>query len=45
MHTNESFLTKLTPEQVDELKAWAATLDHNGAHAKALAEQLARLGV
>jgi len=45
MHTNEAFLTKLTAEQIEQLKELAATLDHNGAHAKALAEQLTRLGV
>jgi hypothetical protein len=45
MHTNEVFLTKLAAAQIDELKALAATFDSNGAHTKALLEQLTRLGV
>lgn len=43
MHTNEQFLTKMTAEQIEQLKAEAAAM--GGAHAKALNEQLGRLGV
>lgn len=45
MHTNEAFLTKLTAEQIEQLKEQAAALNSNGAYTKALNEQLARLGV
>ena len=51
MHTNESFLTKLNAEQINELRALALTLDSNvtgsasGAYTRALHEQLNRLGV
>jgi len=43
MHINEQFLTKMTPEQIEQLKEEAAAL--GGAHTKALNEQLARLGL
>lgn len=57
MHTNEQFLTKMTAEQIAQLKVEAATLDGNPthmastgtgwrwAHTRALDEQLARLGL
>lgn len=45
MHTNEIFLTKISADEITQLKSLAATLDSNGAHTKALAEQLTRLGV
>jgi len=43
VHTNEQFLTKLTAEQIEQLKEQAAAL--GGAHTKALNEQLVRLGL
>ena len=45
MHTNEAFLTKMTAEQIEQLKAEAVAMNANGAYTKALAEQLSRLGV
>lgn len=57
MHTNEQFLTKMTAEQITQLKAEALQLDSNPthmagtgtgwryAHTRALDEQLARLGL
>lgn len=45
MHTNEQFLTKMTAEQLEQLKMEAAALNTNGAYTKALNEQLARLGL
>lgn len=45
MHTNETFLKKMTAEQIEQLKAEAVAMNANGAYAKALAEQLSRLGV
>lgn len=43
MHTNEAFLTKLTAEQIDELKELAQTF--GTMHSKALDEQIARLNL
>ena len=51
MHTNEVFLTKMTAEQLNDIRAHATTLDASvtgsmsGAYTKALKEQLSRLGV
>lgn len=51
MHTNEQFLTKMTAEQLTEVRDLALKLDGtvtgsmSGAYSKALNDQLGRLGV
>lgn len=51
MHTNESFIKKMTPEQLNEVRELALKLDGtvtgsmSGAYTRALNDQLTRLGV